>query len=371
MQALWLVTLVIQPRVTSQGEAPAHQTFAAEKGEVLPQFPAVVRASVQPSAADLSGQPESPAVRRNIENVSTLVPQGAPVEGMPADPLAPETPDVWELLEQEATQVEASATLRDDSASSGRRVELPVQSEQLQPTLIASADPSQVLAGQPEVGGEAPASAAQTEVAEEASVSEPTDEPSEDERKAARAAFARGATLFSEGDLNGARKAYAETLEVYPEHPAALTNYGLTLHRLGELDDAALALEKAVRKVPDSIPANMLLGLVYVDKGEHLSAIARLSLAASLDPENPELHNHLGVALVARGWNDGAESSFRRAIELDSSFAEAHFNLALMYLERNPPAVELARRHYREALDFGEAPDEEIENKLAAANRDL
>ena len=45
-------------------------------------------------------------------------------------------------------------------------------------------------------------------------------------------------------------------------------------------------------------------------------------------------------------------------------YAEAHFNLAVFYLQRTPPAVELARRHYQQALNLGAAPDPQVEKSL-------
>jgi Tfp pilus assembly protein PilF len=54
----------------------------------------------------------------------------------------------------------------------------------------------------------------------------------------------------------------------------------------------------------------------------------------------------------------------RKALELQPDYQEAHFNLAVFYLQRNPPAVELARRHYQKALDLGGAPDAEVARAL-------
>ena len=45
-------------------------------------------------------------------------------------------------------------------------------------------------------------------------------------------------------------------------------------------------------------------------------------------------------------------------------YADAHFNLALMYLDRKPPALELARRHYEKAVSLGAEKDEVVEEKL-------
>ena len=54
----------------------------------------------------------------------------------------------------------------------------------------------------------------------------------------------------------------------------------------------------------------------------------------------------------------------RKAIELQPNYTEAHFNLAVFYLQRTPPAVELARRHYQKALDLGASPDAQLEKSL-------
>jgi Tfp pilus assembly protein PilF len=59
----------------------------------------------------------------------------------------------------------------------------------------------------------------------------------------------------------------------------------------------------------------------------------------------------------------------RKAIELDPEYAEAHFNLAVFYLQRSPPAVELARRHYERALELGAAPDPDVERSLGDSSK--
>jgi Flp pilus assembly protein TadD len=81
-------------------------------------------------------------------------------------------------------------------------------------------------------------------------------------------------------------------------------------------------------------------------------------------PRDPVARQYLGVAAGRNGWFDAAESELRRAIELQPDYADAHFNLAVFCLERTPPAIELARRHYRKALELGAAPDPLIEKAL-------
>jgi Flp pilus assembly protein TadD len=145
-----------------------------------------------------------------------------------------------------------------------------------------------------------------------------------------------------------------------------LVNLGLVEEKLGNETVAMEYLEKAVMKVPDSVPANTVLGLIYSRHGKLTEAMARLSLAVALAPRDAQVHNHLGVVLAQRGWRQAAEDEFRRAIELNPVYAEAHFNLALMYLERHPASVELARRHYISAIELGAAPDQQVEAMMAA-----
>jgi len=70
--------------------------------------------------------------------------------------------------------------------------------------------------------------------------------------------------------------------------------------------------------------------------------------------------------LTAREAMPKAQEAARKAIELEPDYAEAHYNLAVFYLERNPPAVELARRHYYKSVDLGGAPDPDLEKKVEA-----
>ena len=95
------------------------------------------------------------------------------------------------------------------------------------------------------------------------------------------------------------------------------------------------------------------------------SAAVAQKFAAALPPE---AQASLASAERALLDQDGAaaEREILRVLELAPDYAEAHYNLAVFYLQRNPPAVELARRHYYKSVDLGGAPDPEIEKKVEA-----
>ncbi len=190
--------------------------------------------------------------------------------------------------------------------------------------------------------------------------------PADKELSAKVLAIATDAIIaFERADLPKARTLFRKMLEIDPENVMALVNLGSIESRLDHLEAAEANLEKAVRLEPKTAPGWLALGALRYGRGDLDAALAALSQAAVLDPNNPLVHGYLGVTIGSKGWYLGAEQELGRAIELDPSYAEAHFNLALFYLRRSPPAVELARRHYQRARELGAAPDPLVEKQLA------
>jgi Flp pilus assembly protein TadD len=173
-----------------------------------------------------------------------------------------------------------------------------------------------------------------------------------------------GLQAFRRGNYAGAREAYRRVLKVDPDNLPALVNLGVTEYRLGQYDEAERLLQSSLRLKPDHATAWLNLGILYLDRDQTMPALAALAQAVVHAPSDPVARNYLGVAAGRNGWFDAAESELRRAVELRPEYADAHFNLAVFCLERNPPAVELARRHYRRARDLGAAPDALIEQAV-------
>ena len=96
-----------------------------------------------------------------------------------------------------------------------------------------------------------------------------------------------------------------------------------------------------------------------------MRAVSCLTRAVHENPADPQPRNALAIILKKIGWTAAAESELQKAIDLEPKFAEAHFNLAVMYLERRPPALEMARRHYSAARQLGSDPDAVIEEQLS------
>ncbi len=189
-----------------------------------------------------------------------------------------------------------------------------------------------------------------------------------DQKKNAEAVQAlakRALASFNRGNFSEARKDFEKVLELAPGNVPALINLGLVAYRQRKFEDAEDNLSKAAKLAPESRDAWLILGIVRYESDRFDAALAALAQAAFLDPKSARAHHYLGVTIGKKGWYSGAEEEMRKALELDPSYSEAHYNLALFYLQRDPPAIELARRHYYKSLELGAPSDLEIEKKLS------
>ncbi len=170
---------------------------------------------------------------------------------------------------------------------------------------------------------------------------------------------------MSKGDLAAAKRDFQKVLTLAPDNVATTINLGLVAYRQRQYAEAEKHLRKVVRAQPEAGLAWLILGVIAYDQDKLDAALAALAQAALLEPKNATVHQYLGVTVGKKGWLSGAEDELRKAIEIEPDYAEAHFNLAVFYLQRNPPAVELGRRHYQRSLDLGGAPDADVAKSLA------
>ncbi|MEZ5324235.1 MAG: tetratricopeptide repeat protein [Verrucomicrobiales bacterium] len=174
----------------------------------------------------------------------------------------------------------------------------------------------------------------------------------------------KAANAISKRDWEAARSAYEEMLKGEPDNALTLSNLGAVEYQMGKMSEARGHLERAVQQQPKLSATWITLSLIYYqDKDLHL-ALSAISRAVHERPNDARARNYLGVIIKSLGWSNGAEAELQKAIKLDPTYAEAHFNLALMYLERKPPAIELASRHYATARSLGAAPDKLVEKQL-------
>lgn len=169
---------------------------------------------------------------------------------------------------------------------------------------------------------------------------------------------------FTGGNLESAKVLFQKVLAIAPENPAALINLALIAQRQQRDEDAEKFLRRVLQKDTQNATAWLLLGIRAYEQEKLEAAFAHLAQAVLYAPQDARAHQYLGVTMGRRGWYIAGEEELRRAVELEPKSADAHYNLAAIYMERTPPSVELARRHYQRALELGAPPDEKLAERI-------
>jgi len=184
------------------------------------------------------------------------------------------------------------------------------------------------------------------------------------DHQTAQQLYDAGVQDFTAGRLDAAKLLFQKVLAISPENPPALINLALIAQRRQLGDEAEKLLRRVIQKDTTNATAWLLLGIGAYERNELDAALAHLAQAVLYAPKDARAHQYFGVTLGRRGWYIAGEEELRHAVELDPKSADAHYNLATIYMERIPPSVELARRHYSRAVELGATPDEELAAKI-------
>jgi Flp pilus assembly protein TadD len=138
----------------------------------------------------------------------------------------------------------------------------------------------------------------------------------------------------------------------------------VVLFRNGKLKAAELTLKKAIALAPADEFTHTTLGIVYYQQSKFDDALSELTKSLAINPKSATAHNYLGITASQKGWQEAAEKEMLEAIAENPEYTDAHFNLAVVYATSQPPAKELARRHYTKALALGAAPDATLDKLL-------
>ncbi|CAB4242595.1 TPR repeats containing protein [Methylacidimicrobium sp. AP8] len=174
----------------------------------------------------------------------------------------------------------------------------------------------------------------------------------------------KAAIYFNSQQHEEAAKVYDQILQKDPGNVFAWANLGVVRFQQSRYEDAEKALQQAIKLNPNDAFSHSVLGIVYYQQGRYDNAITMLTRSIVLDPNDPRTRNYLGIACAKKGWQEAAEKELRRALELNPNYADAHFNLAVIYATQKPPAKELAKRHYQDALSLGLPKDAGLEKFL-------
>jgi tetratricopeptide (TPR) repeat protein len=169
---------------------------------------------------------------------------------------------------------------------------------------------------------------------------------------------------FDRGKFVDAEKEYQQILAKSPNNLYSLSNLGVVFFRNGKLKAAELTLKKAIALAPKDEFTHTTLGIVYYRQSKFDDALSELTKSLALNPKSATAHNYLGITASQKGWQEAAEKEMLEAIANNPEYADAHFNLAVVYSTAQPPAKELARRHYQKALALGAQPDPTLDKLL-------
>jgi Flp pilus assembly protein TadD len=185
----------------------------------------------------------------------------------------------------------------------------------------------------------------------------------------AAAELRESAAAMAKGEAAPARAGFKRVLERQPENLVALVNLGWLAQREKAWPEAEAYLRRAQRLAPENPAVWLALGISVLEQGSLDHALGAFAQVIAFEPNNARGHRLLAMTLARKGWYAAAEEELRHALEIEPEDPGAHFNLAVLYLQRHPIAVELARRHYYRALDMGMAPDPAVEELLSSTGK--
>lgn len=223
--------------------------------------------------------------------------------------------------------------------------------------------PAKLAKPQPKKPAEPKAEIAKPEKPKESP--KPSNAPADEAtRKEAQTIYDEALKSFQKGDLPAAKQGFQKVIDLVPGNAPALLNLASIEQRQREFAKSERHLREILRDDPENASAWLILGIGAYEQDKVDAAHAHLAQAVLYAPKNAQAHQFLGVVLGRKRWYSAGEEELRRAVDLDPRFADAHYNLAVLYLERVPPAVELSRRHYQRALELGAPPDPDLVKKL-------
>jgi len=171
---------------------------------------------------------------------------------------------------------------------------------------------------------------------------------------------------FKSGAFEDAELNFRKILTVEPQNVYALNNLGVTQLRQDKLDAAVETLRKAQAHDFDNDFSHYLLGVAYLRQGRLDDAATEISTGLKINPSHAAAWHTLGLIVLKNGKRDTARNYFEKAIANDPNCSEAHFNLAVIHATSDPPRLDAARRHYREAIRAGAARDSGLDKLLGS-----
>ena len=131
------------------------------------------------------------------------------------------------------------------------------------------------------------------------------------------------------GNIDLARLALRNLLELNPEDPRSLLLQGIVHRQEGRMQEALQVFARAARQdIPDS---HLLLGLVLKDSGDLDAAEREFRRAQQHNPKNGQARFELGKLLLSRGKLPEARIHLEKAAQYIPRTSSVHYQLANLY----------------------------------------
>ena len=138
-----------------------------------------------------------------------------------------------------------------------------------------------------------------------------------------------GIGLFLQGDLRGARVAFAKVTEIEPKYVDGWVNLGRVALGEGDLEEARRVLDRALKMDPELARTNHFLGVLEKELGGYDKALAHFRTATRKYPRDRVVLNQIGRVLFLKRDYKGAVRELDKVLAIDPEDLMAHYTLML------------------------------------------
>lgn len=167
------------------------------------------------------------------------------------------------------------------------------------------------------------------------------------------------------GDFEKAEQSWKKGLSLYPYASGIHASLGLLSLRKNNLADAKRYFQAAIASDPDIALGYFGLGEAAEKESDAGLAIGFYEKTLVKDPDYILAHYQLSKLYFSKKEYLKAARALTNVIRLNPYLPEAHYNLAVLYLAIDPPLIEEARYHLKQALFLGFPVDAKLLDILA------
>jgi tetratricopeptide (TPR) repeat protein len=140
---------------------------------------------------------------------------------------------------------------------------------------------------------------------------------------------------MAQNDWEAAQAEYRKCLEMNPDNPVLMFNYGLVLRKTGDIENAILFYNRALSFDPTFCEPIVELAVLHLKAGR---ADEALSLLSRLSRPDAIAQSLIGAAHLEKNNLDEAQSHLEAALRRDRTLIDARLNLAQVYARRGDHA---------------------------------